>query len=474
MAAQAKTRRSRAKTAAVETKAHGDLEIKEAGTQVEEKAEPKAKPALDRLENIMNEIKSLEATNAEVAGELHGQERSKGKGNADPLTEQKQDSVVQALERATEMLREMKAERDALEVKSQRPPQDGAESMDFDDHGTETKSEDFDLELKSAWEDYWRYGDKSGFAEIEHGFMERKDMTTLSDPDGGFFVPIDMDSEINEILLESGGFREHARVRSTSLPKYKKPTRAGGVDAAWVGEKDARPRTGTPQYEMIEIETGELYARPAITQTLLEDAAFDPESEIAKEVADAFLLLENDAFVNGSGSDGRPKGLLTYPTQAAAASWGKFQHTVSGATDGIDGTDPGDEMDKLIDMQHTLKTGYRSRAAWYVNDKTLAYLRKLRDGDGRPFLTTDLTSALPTMLGSPVRTIHELPDMANGKLSIGYGDLSRTYTILDRIGTSMERFYDSNTAPFVEFYTRKRVGGGVEFFEAFKFMKFAA
>jgi len=468
MAARAKTRQRGGNT--LETKAGFELETKEAAA--DPAAEPKVKDRSDEIKALADMVARLETKNAEAAKEAHVEEGKKGKGKADPLIEQKQDAIILELKGRVDALAKAQAEH---EKKSQRPMMDGRESYDFDDidAGGERKSGDFDLEYKSAFETWVRYNDDSELKAIQRDLMERKDMASLSAPDGGYFVYEDLDTEINRILLDSGGFREHARVRTISTQLYKKRARVGGVDAGWVGEKDSRARTGTPQYEEIKIPVGELYARPAVTQTLLEDAAIDIESEIAQEVADAFLLLENAAFVSGDGSDDKPRGLLTYGTQAAATSWGKFQHTLSGATTGIAGSNPGDELNKLIDMQHTLKTAYRGTASWYVNDATLAYLRKLRDADGRPFLTTDLSNGLPTMHGSAVRVIHEFPDMASNALAIGYGDLARTYTILDRLGSTMERFYDSNTAPFVEFYTRKRLGGGVEFFEAFKFMKFA-
>lgn len=450
-----------------ETKADDlDLEIKDAnGDDGKVTVSDGPSGQIGELKSLIEAVERLESKSAEVSQERHDQKFETGK--EDPLTEQKHDRVIADLMARVD---ELKAQYQALEVKGQRPGHGGSDRMD-DDGGDyfDTKSDDeFGIEVKSAWAHWARTGDASELRDLE-----QKSMTSLSDPDGGYFVYPELDREINTILLESGGFRELATVRTTSTSEYKKRARTGGVDAGWVGEKDTRARTGTPQYDEIKIRTGELYARPAVTQTLLEDSAIDVESEIAEEVADAFLLLENDAFMNGDGSDDKPRGLLTYSTQANATSWGKFQHVVSGATTEIAGTNPGDELNKLIDLQHLLKTGYRGEATWIMNDATLAYLRKLRDADGRPFLTTDLSNGLASMLGKTINVVHEMPDMTSGSLAIGFGVWRRTYTILDRLGSTMERFYDSNTAPYVEFYTRKRVGGGVQQFETAKFMKFS-
>ena len=54
-----------------------------------------------------------------------------------------------------------------------------------------------------------------------------------------------------------------------------------------------------------------------------------------------------------------------------------------------------------------------------------------------------------------------------------FGDFQRGYLIVDRAGVRVLR--DPYSAkPYVLFYTTKRVGGGVQNFDAIKVMKFAA
>ncbi len=66
----------------------------------------------------------------------------------------------------------------------------------------------------------------------------------------------------------------------------------------------------------------------------------------------------------------------------------------------------------------------------------------------------------------------DMPDIAANSLSIAFGDFDRGYLVVDRAGVTVLR--DPYTAkPYVLFYTTKRVGGGVQDFEAIKLMKFA-
>ena len=80
---------------------------------------------------------------------------------------------------------------------------------------------------------------------------------------------------------------------------------------------------------------------------------------------------------------------------------------------------------------------------------------------------------LAHLLGYPVTEIEEMPDVAANSLAIAFGDFRRGYLIVDRAGVRVLR--DPFTAkPYVLFYTTKRVGGGVQDFDAIKLMKFAA
>lgn len=65
-----------------------------------------------------------------------------------------------------------------------------------------------------------------------------------------------------------------------------------------------------------------------------------------------------------------------------------------------------------------------------------------------------------------------MPDIAANAFSIAFGDFKAGYLVVDRMGVRVLR--DPYSAkPYVLFYTTKRVGGGVQNFEAIKLIKFA-
>ena len=108
-----------------------------------------------------------------------------------------------------------------------------------------------------------------------------------------------------------------------------------------------------------------------------------------------------------------------------------------------------------------------------MNRKTQALLRKLKDDSGnylwQPAATAD---GKATLLGFPLVEAEDMPNVGANSLSIAFGDFKRGYLIVDRMGVNVLR--DPYSAkPYVLFYTTKRVGGGVQDFQAIKLLKFA-
>jgi HK97 family phage major capsid protein len=254
---------------------------------------------------------------------------------------------------------------------------------------------------------------------------------------------------------------------------YRKLVTAGGTPAGWVAEDAGRPETNTPSFVEIAPPFGELYANPAASQAMLDDAAFDVEAWLAQEIATEFARAEGAAFVLGSGVN-RPKGFLAAPTSAAADGvrpFGTLQFITSGAAGGFAASNP---QDRLIDLVQALRPPYRQGAAFVMNSSTAARIRKFKTSDGAFLWQPGLVAGQPdTLLGYPVVEAEDMPDVAADSLSIAFGNFKAGYLIAERTETQILR--DPFThKPFVHFYATKRVGGQVSNSEAIKLMKFAA
>jgi HK97 family phage major capsid protein len=365
---------------------------------------------------------------------------------ADVVTSDKVDRISDALDRQKRVL-------DELALKHARPGLGRGEAGSI-----------ASIERKQAFDAYMRSGEESALRTLE-----TKDMSYGSGPDGGYLVPQQVEAEIGRRLAAISPIRSIASVRQVSGPVLRKPFTITGPVANWAAETGAGVKTDSPVLDQLQFPTAELYAMPAATPSLLEDAVVDLDQWIVSEVETAFAEKESAAFVNGSGSN-QPKGFLDYTlAEEGSAAWGQIAYVDTGVDGGFPATHP---SDKLIDLIYALKAGYRQNANWVMNRKTQAVIRKMRDADGNYLWQPPAAPGSRAMLmGFPLVEAEDMPDIAAGETPIAFGDFQRGYLVVDRAGVRVLR--DPYSAkPFVLFYTTKRVGGGVQDFDAIKLLKF--
>lgn len=311
-----------------------------------------------------------------------------------------------------------------------------------------------------------------GFLRAGQGALEVKAMSGASDGAGGYAVPQEIDAAIDATLKAISPIRAVANVVRVGSSGYRKLVTSGGFESGWVAETAARDETDTPVFNEVAPPMGELYANPAASQAMLDDAAFDVGAWLAGEVAREFAVAEGAAFVGGDGVN-KPKGFLAAPTAAtgdAARAFGTLQYLPSGAA----GAFAANPEEKLIDLVQALRAPYRQGAVWCMNSATLARIRKFKTSDGAFLWVPSLAAGQPaTLLGYPVIEAEDMPDIAANSLSIAFGNFMAGYLIAERGETQVLRDPYSNK-PFVHFYATKRVGGMVSNSEAIKLMKFAA
>jgi HK97 family phage major capsid protein len=310
------------------------------------------------------------------------------------------------------------------------------------------------------------------FLRAGGGALEVKAMSGASDAAGGYAVPEEIDAAIDSTLKAISPIRGIANVVKVGSAGYRKLVASGGTPSGWAAETAGRPETGTPTFNEVAPPSGELYANPAASQAMLDDAAFDVEEWLANEIAREFAAAEGAAFVNGSGAS-RPKGFLAQPVSSAgdaSRAFGSLQYVASGAAGGF----AAGPEEKLIDLVQALRAPYRQGASWVMNSATLARIRKLKTSDGAFLWQPALAAGQPaTLLGYPVVEAEDMPDIAANSLSVAFGNFKAGYLIAERTETQILRDPYSNK-PFVHFYATKRVGGAVSNAEAIKLLKFAA
>ncbi|MDN2567987.1 phage major capsid protein [Aquibium sp. A9E412] len=414
-------------------------------TATHHRAAPETKAAGDgdiaaAFEDFMSAFEAFKTANDARLAEIET------RAAADPVTADKVDRIAAALDANRRAV-------DELVLKRNRPRLVAGEPASL-----------AGLEHKQAFDAYLRSGD-----ERQLRALEEKAMSYGSGPDGGYLVPDETEAEIGRRLGALSPIRAIAAVRQVSAAVLKKPFAVTGPATGWVGETAARPETAAGTLDELQFPTAEIYAMPAATASLLDDSVVDLDRWIAGEIEAAFAEQEGAAFVAGDGTN-KPRGFLDYPQVADASwAWGSLGYVTTGVSGALPASDP---SDVLIDMVYALKAGYRQNAHWVMNRKTQAAIRKLKDADGNYLWQPPAAPGGRAMLmGFPLVEAEDMPDIAADATAIAFGDFARGYLVVDRTGVRVLR--DPYSAkPYVLFYTTKRVGGGVQDFEAVKLLKF--
>ena len=128
-----------------------------------------------------------------------------------------------------------------------------------------------------------------------------------------------------------------------------------------------------------------------------------------------------------------------------------------------------------MDLFYSLKSPYRNRATFLMNDATVKAVRKLKDGAGQYLWQPSVTAGTPdTILNRPILTSSFVPTIASTAKTIAFGDFGY-YWIADRQGRSFQRLNELFAATGqVGFRATQRVDGKLVLTEAVKFLQMKA
>lgn len=342
----------------------------------------------------------------------------------------------------------------------------------------EGKKED---EHKSAFVNFIRNPrDQKAIAALQD--VERKAVFTTGtggSAAGGYAVPEEISRAIITQLTDLSPMRQVANVVTASSPDYKILVDTLGTTSGWAGEKGTRSETNTPSLGEVAPTFGTLYAYPKATEESLNDIFFDVQSWLVNSSAVAFAAAEGIAFTTGDGSN-KPTGIMAATKSTAddaSLAFGSVQYVPSGAAAGFPAlslTSPvAYPADKLVDLVHKLKAGYRANARWMMNKATLAVVRKFKDSEANYLWQPGIAAGMPSsLLGFAVVENEAMADIGANAFPIAFGDFRAAYTIVDLVGLRVT--LDEVTSPgYVKWLLRKRVGGKLVDNQAVKVIKCA-
>lgn len=299
----------------------------------------------------------------------------------------------------------------------------------------------------------------AGFSVAELKATQVESADTL----GGYIVPEDFRSNIIQRLPGLTVMRGLATVLTTSSDRLVLPKATGGdsryigaVRVTWVDES---PTAGTAAtnatFGQINIPVHTQMAETAVSRPMLEDPAVPIDSHLAELFANASAINEDQQFLTGDGV-GKPQGILKDNTTG-----GPFDADVQTQSSATTWTGDG-----VVGAPYKLDAQYRANGKWVMNKTSVGVVRGLKDSQNR-YLWSDnvqnLASGQPQQLaGYSVFESEALPSAGTNNYVGVFGD-PKGYTVVDRIGMSVERYLDSQTARANQaiFIMRRRLGGQV-------------
>jgi HK97 family phage major capsid protein len=313
-------------------------------------------------------------------------------------------------------------------------------------HG-ETKTGRAAAEYKRA---FWNAMRGKRTADIQNALQVGEDT------EGGYLVPDEFERTLVKSLEEENIFRQLANVITTSSGDRKIPVVASKGTASWVDEEGQIPESDD-SFGQVSIGAFKLATMIKVSEELLNDSVFNLENYIAREFARRIGAKEEEAFFVGDGL-GKPTGIL------AATGGGQIGVTTA-APAAI-------TLDEILDLFYSLKSPYRKKAVFVMNDATVKAIRKLKDSTGQYLWQPSIKEATPdTILNRPLYTSAYVPVIEAGAKTVVFGDFGY-YWVADRQGRVFKRLSEL-FAPTgqVGFIATQRVDGKLVLPEAIKILQ---
>ena len=272
----------------------------------------------------------------------------------------------------------------------------------------------------------------------------------------GVLAPPEYVNQILHYAYVQHPIRQVANIRQTDKERVYLPVNDAYGVATWEAELATKTETTGLTYAQTTVIPQETKILYKATQKMLEDSMFNLEVEIAYAAGRAFGNLESTAFFSGNGTTTGPEGINTN-----AAIEADHIHNV---------TDNTLAFDDFIITQYTLEEPYIPNASWLMNRTTLGVCVGLKSATTNTYLLVpNLQAGQPSMiLGSPVYTWAAVTACAastgltDDQIILLYGDFRQGYTIVDRVGMTVQRLNELYAADgVIGFYVRARIGGAV-------------
>lgn len=278
-------------------------------------------------------------------------------------------------------------------------------------------------------------------------------LSTTFGPGAGVWARPEYDSEVTRLIVEHSPIRQWARVTPIGGPEFVGTIRTSDRDTIeQVGEvgtsAGATQQVQKNRYIERRIRPFIYYARPGLTEEMIEDSLIDLEGEVTGDVALDFAVDEASNFTTGGGGNA-PEG---YATDATNGNVTGITSETSGAISQKD----------LLRLALDLRPPYRGAPKVAYSFSTTAFRDAILHEDGlgrRLWEPSHQERGLPSLYqGWPYFEATEQAAVAAGSLSVFFAAWPQFYRIIDRVGLKITRD-ETSTIGLVILNFRRRYGG---------------
>lgn len=252
-------------------------------------------------------------------------------------------------------------------------------------------------------------------------FGFRNIMTSTEKKDGGYTVPADLDTEINQFKDASFNLDSLVTIEPVSTPSGSRVFQKKGHSAGFaeVGENGKIQAMDQPEFLTMSYNIKKYAGYLPVTNELLDDSDAAIRGVITKWIGDGSRVTHNKLILEAL-ADGKTAEAADAPT-----------YTV------IKGID---DITKAVNV--TLGAAYKNGAKIITNDNGLQVLCELKDGNGRPMLNPNPADPAKMQLaaGPVVIPVEVLPtadfpnvtDKGKNYPPFVIGNLKEAVTFFDR------------------------------------------
>jgi HK97 family phage major capsid protein len=304
-------------------------------------------------------------------------------------------------------------------------------------------------EYRDSFDAYMRFGmdcmttsQRNSFTELNAEIRTYVGLNTSTSGDAsGYTIPIGFQKELEIRMKAISQLRANARILNTSSgnpldwPVMDDTSAEGEFLAEQNPVSQLNPSFGQIQFSSFLASSKQV----KVSVQILQDSAFDLESELATAFGIRIGRIINKKYTLGTGSS-EPQGLIyaiqndSVPNVVKAAG--------SSSNDGVSGNTEANSVgsDDLDNLIAAVDPAYRAGCSFMAHNDTFDYLRKIKDKYGRPLWAAGLSSQTPDRIaGYPYFFNQSMDQIGANKYPICFGNFSK-FLIRDVGGITMFRF----------------------------------